>query len=138
MNDSIKSEITKLRGGSKIAFISSVNEDGCPQTKAMLVLETDSLQTQYFSTNFSSKRVQQFLKNPKASFYYCNEPGFKGALFTGTMEVCRDHDTKALLWREGFEMYYPKGVDDEDYCVLKFTANTVNYYHGLGNETFNL
>ena len=107
MNDLFKSEITKLRGESKIAFISSINGDGYPQTKAMLVLETGSLQTQYFSTNFSSKRVQQFLKNPKASVYYCNEPGFKG-------------------------------VDDEDYCVLKFTANTVNYYHGLGNETFAL
>ena len=136
MNDLFKSEITKLRGESKIAFISSINEDGYPQTKAMLVLETDSLQTQYFSTNLSSKRVQQFLKNPKASVYYCNEPGFKGALFTGTMEVCRDHDTKAFLWRDGCEIYYPKGVDDEDYCVYKFTAKTVNYYHGLNNITF--
>jgi len=39
------------------------------------------------------------------------------------------------LWREGDEIYYPKGVDDEDYCVLRFTAETVNYYHGLGNVT---
>jgi general stress protein 26 len=79
--------------------------------------------------------VQQFLKNPKAAVYYCDEKQYKGALFTGTIEVCTDHDTKLLLWREGFEMYYPKGVDDEDYCVLKFTADTVNYYHGLSNTT---
>lgn len=62
-------------------------------------------------------------------------PQVKGALFTGTMEVCTDHDAKAFLWREGFEMYYPKGVDDEDYCVLKFTAHRVNYYHALRNDT---
>jgi general stress protein 26 len=101
----------------------------------MLVLEHDSIQTQYFSTNLSSKRAQQFLKNPKASVYYCNEAQYKGALFTGKMEVCTDYKTKAFLWREGFEQYYPKGVDDEDYCVFKFTADTVNYYQGLSNMT---
>ena len=104
----------------------------------MLVLERDSLRTQYFSTNTSSKRVQQFVKNPKASVYYCDEAEFKGALFTGTIEIYTDHETKAFLWRDGFEMYYPKGVDDDDYCVYKFTADTVNYYHGLSNVTLSM
>jgi len=136
MNDSIKAEIIKLRNENSVAYIASVNEAGFPQIKAMLVLEHDSMQIQYFSTNLSSKRVQQFLKNPRASVYYCNEAEFTGVLFTGTMEICSDHDTKAFLWRDGFRMFYPKGVDDEDYCVYKFTADTVNYYHGLHNETF--
>ncbi len=35
-------------------------------------------------------------------------------------------------------MYYPKGVDDEDYCVYKFTADTVNYYYGLSNVTLSV
>lgn len=135
MNSIIKSEIRKLRENAKIAYIGSVNENGFPQIKAMLNLEHESMVTQYFSTNTSSKRVKQFLNNPKASVYYCDEPKFKGALFTGTMEVCTDHETKEFLWREGFEMYYPKGIDDEDYCVFKFTAETVNYYHGLSNVT---
>ena len=138
MNDDIKTEIRKLREDSTVAYIASINERAYPQIKCMLVLEHDSMQLQYFSTNLSSKRVQQFLKNPKASVYYCNEVQFQGALFTGMMEVCTDHDTKVFLWREGFEMYYPKGVDDEDYCVLKFTADTVNYYHDLSNTTFSV
>ena len=48
------------------------------------------------------------------------------------------HITKNLLWRDGFEKYYSKGVDDEDYCVFKFTADTVNYYHDLSNTTFSI
>ena len=103
----------------------------------MLVVEHESMKTHYFSTNTSSRRVGQFLKNPKASVYYVDDTKdqYKGALFTGTMEVCTDHDTKAFLWRDGDEMYYPQGVDDEDYCVYKFTAETVNYYYGLSNVT---
>ncbi len=135
MNEAWKNEVRSLRERSNNAYVASVNGQGEPQVKAMLVLEHDSLQTQYFSTNLSSRRAQQFLQNPKASVYYCNEGQFKGALFTGVMEVCTDHATKAFLWREGFEMYYPKGVDDPDYCVFKFSAHTVNYYHGLSNIT---
>jgi general stress protein 26 len=137
MND-IKTEIRKLRENSAVAYIASVNEEAYPQIKAMLVLEHESVQVQFFSTNTGSKRVRQFLKNPKASVYYCNEAEHKGALFTGFMEVCTDHGTKTSLWREGFEKYYPKGIEDDDYCVLRFTADMVNYYHGLMNVTFSL
>lgn len=136
----IKSEIRKLRENAQVAYIASVNEDGFPQIKGMLCLEHESIKVHYFSTNTSSKRVAQFLKNPKASVYYVDDTKdqYKGALFTGTMEVCTDHETKAFLWRDGCEIYYPKGVDDEDYCVYKFTAETVNYYHGLSNVTLSV
>ena len=135
MKDDIKQEIRGLRANSGVAYVGSIDDEGYPQIKAMLVLEHDSLRTQYFSTNLSSRRARQFLKRPEASVYYCNEAELKGALFTGHMQVCTDHASKALLWREGFEIYYPSGVDDADYCVFKFTADTVNYYHGLSNVT---
>ena len=138
MSSDVLNEIRALREKSKIAYVASVDGQGNPQVKAMLVLEHESLQTQFFSTNTSSRRVAQFRANPRASVYYCDEKRFKGALFTGVMEVLTDHASKAALWREGFEMYYPKGVDDEDYCVYRFTAETVNYYHGLQNVTLPL
>ncbi len=136
MTDEIRDEILALRSSSAVAYVASVNEEGFPQIKCMLVLEHDSAKVQWFSTNLSSKRARQFQINPKASVYYCDEPQFKGALFTGAIEVLTDRDAKAFLWRDGFEMYYPKGVEDDDYCVLKFTADTVNYYHGLSNATY--
>lgn len=32
-----------------------------------------------------------------------------------------DREHKAMPWKDGFEIYYPQGIDDEDYCILKFT-----------------
>lgn len=141
--EKIIAEIRELREKSKVAFVGSVNENGFPQIKAMLVFEDEdkrSLETHYFSTNYSSKRVKQFLANPKACVYYCDETKdkYKGVLFTGTIDICTDYDTKAMLWRDGCEIYYPKGIDDDDYCVYKFTAETVNYYYGLSNKTFSI
>lgn len=138
MNEKIKKEIRSLCCNSSVAFVGSVNAEGFPQIKGMLVCEHEDLKIQYFSTNTSSKRVSQFLKQPKACVYYCDEKNFKGALFTGTIEVCTDRETKEMLWHNGDEIYYPKGIDDEDYCVYKFTAETVNYYHELSNQTFSV
>ncbi|HNW87877.1 MAG TPA: pyridoxamine 5'-phosphate oxidase family protein [Candidatus Limiplasma sp.] len=135
MNEQTRTEIMALRREQNVAYVASVNETGYPQVKAMLVLEHESPMVHYFSTNTSSRRVAQFRGNPKAFVYYCDPGSYKGALFTGTLEVLTDSAAKAMLWREGFEMYYPKGVTDEDYCVLRFTAETVNYYHGLANAT---
>ncbi len=141
MDKKIIAEIRGLREKSKVAYIGSVNKSGAPQIKAMLVFEDEDkrpIKTHYFSTNYSSKRVKQFIANPKACVYYVNDKDYAGALFTGNIEVCTDRETKAMLWRDGCEIYYPDGVDDDDYCVYKFTAETVNYYHGLSNRTFSI
>ena len=137
MTELIKKEINALVENAKNVYVSSVDENGYPNTKAMLSLQRDGLGIHYFSTNVSSKRVAQFMKNPKACIYYCDEPAYHGLMLTGTMQVCTDSYHKELLWREGFECYYPKGVTDDDYCVFKFTAEKGRYYPG-SRETFEI
>jgi general stress protein 26 len=136
MNENAKASIIHLRKNSNTAFLASINGEGYPVMRAMLVLEHDSFQTQYFSTNTSSRKVGYYQNNPKASVYYCDPEKFKGVLFIGDMEVCTDQETKDFLWREGFECYYPAGPTDPDYCVLKFTATSGSFYHGLNSTTF--
>lgn len=138
MNKIATKTIAFLRRNSKIAYIASINDDEYPVMRAMLVLESESLKTQYFSTNTSSNKVFFFKNNPKASVYYCDPQGYKGILFVGEMQVCTDQETKDFLWREGFECYYPKGVTDPDYCVLKFTAKYGSIYDGPNSAKFTI
>lgn len=93
-----------------------------------------------FIKNIVTRRVAQFKANPKACVYYVDDTKdkYKGALFTGTIEVCTDHETKAILWRDKFELYYPKGMENPGYCVYRFTAQSVKYYHGLANMTLQI
>ena len=39
-----------------------------------------------------------------------------------------EREYKELLWNEGDEKYYPKGIDDEDYCILEFVAESGRFY----------
>ena len=128
MENSVKTEIETLIKNSKNAYVSSVDQEGYPNIKAMFALERDGMEVFYFSTNLSSKRTRQFMLNPKASIYFCKEETFQGLMLAGEMEVCTDRELKTRLWSEGSERYYPKGIDDDDYCVLKFTARMGNYW----------
>ena len=136
MKQEIIDDVRSLILDSPIVYVSSVNQEGFPNTKAMMNLKRDGIKTHYFSTNYATARIQQFMNNPKACIYFCKPGDFKGFMLVGTMEVMADRYHKELLWSDGCEIYYPKGVEDEDYAVLRFTAEWGNYYHGLQNSTY--
>jgi len=122
-----------------VAFISSLSEDGFPHIKAMLPpRKREDIKTFYFTTNTSSMRVAQYRENPKASIYFYNKRFFRGVMLMGAMEVMTDAASKELIWREGDTMYYPQGVTDPDYCVLKFTAQAGRYYANFSSEDFTI
>ncbi len=119
-----KEEIFNFIKKQKTAFIASVDSDGFPNLKAMNMPRKIEGNDFYFSTNTSSMRVAQYRENPKASIYFYNKGRFRyeGVGLVGTMEVMEDQEIKSACWETGDKMYYPKGVTDPDYCILKFTA----------------
>jgi general stress protein 26 len=132
-------KIEKLIKSRSVAFIGSVGDDGFPNIKAMLSPRIyEGVKTLYFSTNTSSSRVHQYRQNPKACVYFFRKGLIRywGVMLKGEMQVLEDEETKKKLWRAGDRIFYPKGVTDPDYCVLKFTAFEGNYYCDLKNENF--
>lgn len=132
-----ESTIGKLIDKQSVSFIGSVSQDGFPNVKAMLPpRKRVGIRTIYFTSNTSSMRAAQYRANPKACVYFCDQRFFRGVMLTGTMEVLEDPQSKEMIWREGDTMYYPKGVTDPDYCVLRFTARSGRYYSNFNSEQF--
>lgn len=94
----------------------------------------------YFTTNTSSNKIKQYLENHKACIYFYKRGKFRyqGVSMIGEMQVCTDQPTKDEIWRFGDTLYYKKGVTDPDYCVLKFTGKTAEYYCDFKVETIEL
>lgn len=135
----IEKTIANLIGKQGESFISSVDSEGFPNTKAMLPpRKVEGSKTFYFTTNTSSMRVSQYRMNPKACIYFCDGLSFQGLMLKGTMEVLEDKENKEMIWQESDTMYYPKGVTDPDYCVLKFTAETGRFYTNFMSESFDI
>ena len=73
---------------------------------------------------------------PWTSIYFCDAKGFKGMMLRGTMEVLTDAASKEMIWHDGDEQYYPGGVTDPNYCVLKFTATDGRFYSDFYPRSF--
>ncbi len=138
METEIFDQIDTLIDETRNVIVCSVDENGFPNAKAMFKMEHEGLKTFLFSTNTSSMRVQQFTRNDKACIYLCGRNKINGLMLVGRMEVCTDPEHKARLWFDGAEKYYPLGIDDPDYCVLKFTASQGNYYYNLSKHKFEI
>ena len=131
--------IGNLIDKQNVSFISSVDEEGFPNTKAMLPpRKREGIKTFYFTTNTSSMRVSQYQSDPKACIYFCDKRFFRGVMLKGTVEVLEDVESKEMIWQEGDLQYYANGVTDPDYCVLKFTASTGRYYANFKSESFSI
>lgn len=145
----IKQEVIKVRDVEQtigniidkagVSIISSVDDDGFPNTKAMLPpRKREGIKHIYFTTNTSSMRVNQYINNSKACIYFYNKRFFRGVMLKGIMEVLKDKVSKEMIWHDGDEMYYPKGVEDPDYCVLKFTTQSGRFYSNFKSENFDI
>lgn len=131
--------IGKMIDKQSVSFISSVDQNGFPNTKAMLPpRKREGIKTFYFTTNTSSMRISQYKEHPKACIYFCDKRFFRGVMLLGTMEILEDSESKEMIWQEGDTMYYSEGVADPDYCVLKFTAQTGRYYSNFKSEDFEI
>lgn len=122
---------------AKFVTLSYIDREGFPASRAMLApREREGIRTFWLTTNTSSNKIGCFRENPKASIYFVDTRFYRGVCLSGTMEVMEDPESKQRIWQEGDTMYYPEGVEDPDYCVLKFTAERGRYYSNFKSENF--
>jgi general stress protein 26 len=69
-------------------------------------------------------------KNSKAAVHVPDYANSRALSLWGTMEILEDRDSKQAAWLEGFERYYPEGIDTPWLCMLRFTALCGQYYRG--------
>jgi len=138
MKDPVKT-INKLIENQNVSFISSVDEEGYPNTKAMLSpCKKEGIKTFYWHTNSESMRVKQYRNNQKACIYFCDERFIRGVMLKGTMDVLDNKEIKKEIWKDDYSIYYTGGMDGGDFIILKFTAESGRYYSNFNSENFEI
>ncbi len=125
-------EIRSLIDRSLFASLGYTDENGRQNIRRVFCVWHKGLGTHLISTNTSSSHVQSLMKNGNACLYFSDDDSFEAVCLYGKAEISRDRKHKELLWNEGDEKYYPKGIDDEDYSVIVFTADSGRYYRSDG------
>lgn len=138
MRDTEKT-IGNLIDKAPFSQICYLDDEGYPLTKAMLKpREREGIKVFWFTTNTSSNKVKAFKRTPKASIYFVDKRFFRGVNLIGTVEVLETAEAKERIWQEGDTLYYPEGVTDPDYCVLRFTATKGRFYSKFKSEDFSV
>ena len=140
----------ELIESSKAAYLTTIDSDGYPITRAMFNLRNKEQFPEfseffakqnnefviYITTNTSSSKIDHIKKNPKVSVYYCNPEDFKGIMFGGELEVIEDMELKQEIWLDWWTKYYSEGIEDPDYTLLKLIPKTARFYYKLNKVQF--
>lgn len=136
MRDAAKT-IGNLIDKQSVAFISSIDENGFPNTKAMLPpCHRDGIKVFYWHTNSPSMRIRHYRNNSKACIYFCDKRFFRGVMLKGTMIVLEDEESRKKFWKDEYAMYYQGGRDGGDFSILMFTAENGRFYSNFSSEDF--
>ncbi|MBR6102208.1 MAG: pyridoxamine 5'-phosphate oxidase family protein [Ruminococcus sp.] len=130
-------EIKSLIDRSLFATMGYTDEQGRQNVRRVFCVWHRGMGRHLISTNTGSAHVQSLMKNGSACLYFSDDDCFEGLCLFGRFAVRREREYRELLWNEGDEKYYPKGIDDEDYCILEFIAESGRYYRydGKGDLT---
>ena len=135
---------------SKAAILTTIDPDGNPITRAMFNLRNkeqfpefseffaglDNKFDIYISTNTSASKIKHIKNNPKICVYYCDPISFKGVMFGGEVEIIDDMNIKSKIWLDWWIRYYPKGLEDPDYALLRLKPKNAEFYYKLQKVLF--
>jgi general stress protein 26 len=148
--EEVKKLSLDLMESSKAAYLTTIDSEGYPITRAMFNLRNkeqfpefseffnglDNEYEIYISTNTSSSKTEHIKNNPKISVYYCDPDEFKGIMFGGEAEIISDINIKKKVWLDWWTKYYPEGLKDPDYTLLRLKPKMAQFYFRLQKVQF--
>ena len=123
---------------SEIGFLGTIDKEGYPNIKAVIKAKNKEIEEIWINTGSSSEKVSQIEANNESCFYFTDFENFKGLMLLGKSYVKRDTESRELLWNDGYEQYFPLGIDDPEYTVLHFVAEIGRYYNRRRLPTFKI
>jgi len=121
-----------LTKGFKTAMLVTRGLDGSVHARPMAVAEMEFDADAYFSTSIDSPKIAEIEANPDVLVTFQNSSEF--AAIQGKATVMRDPALIERLWSESWRMWFPKGKDDPDLCLLKVSAVQGEYWDTSGLE----
>ena len=145
-----KNQCIDLMEAADVLTFSTVNTEGFPETRATANLRNttqfptlvDLFQAHnddfliYLASDGQSNKFKQAAANPKTAVYFCNAQTPGGLMLCGTTQIVTDGKLKQQLWQDCWEQYFPGGLNDPEYNILKFTPTLARcWFAGMKNAT---
>lgn len=110
-----------------LCALALIDEDGFPTASTVSVIRADGVRQLTFSTQLDSNKAKRIRENNRAGVCINSATDFYNITLVGTIEILTDLESKTEAWYEGSEEIF-SGVDDPNYCVLRFSSNRYSLY----------
>lgn len=114
------------------AMLVSRDLDGSLHARPMALVEMRPGSDTIFATSLDSPKIKEVEANPEVLVTFQGRSRF--ASIHGTAFVVRDRAEIDRLWSESWRIWFPKGKDDPDLCLLKVSADRGEYWDTSGLE----
>ena len=130
-DDSLE-KLGKLVEGMEIAMLTTRIGDGRLLSRPLRVQDFDEQGALWFITDRNSHKAEEIRLQPQVNASFASAEHNTYVSIAGRAAVLFDKARLAELWQPAMVVFYPKGIDDPDLCLLRVQAESAEYWDGPG------
>ena len=113
--------------------LSLLDHEGYPTTSTLSISKADGIRQLFFCGGLSSNKAKRAMECSRASVCIFDDDIENNAYYNitlvGDLDIITDPIIKKDAWYDGMEEHFPNGgINDPDYCVLRFTTKRYNLW----------
>ena len=101
-----------------------IDQYGCPTVSTLTAADAEGIETLYFSTGLSSRKVARIRKNQQASV--CFSGLDYNITLVGSIEISTDPALKKAMWYPPLSQHF-NSDEDPNYCILVFKTKRYSF-----------
>jgi general stress protein 26 len=136
MNTSVVEKANQVIKTCSAAYVGLIDDDGYPMVSTIAPVDPENIFEVYFVTGIHSNKYKCLQNNKRGSI--CFHAGGDNITLIGEAEILTDQSSKSSFWKNDFAEFFPNGVSDPTYCVIKFTTRRVIIWMDGKVSTFTL
>ena len=112
-------------------LITHKGADGIHARPMQIVEKTDDGVVR-FATSMKSPKIKEITKDEDVYLTFQGKSAYLA--LEGTADVEKDRATIDRVWDETLKVWFPKGKDDPDLCILTVTPKSAEFWDNSGME----
>ena len=114
------------------ALVITYGTSGKIHARPMAVAQLEPGLDAYFATSLTSPKVAEIESDPRIAIAFQSKS--EDAVIYGKATIVRDRDLIHKLWSEPWRLWFPKGKDDPNICLVKIEPEDNEYWDRSGAE----
>jgi general stress protein 26 len=130
-DDSLE-KLGRLVEGIDIAMLTTRLGDGRLVSRPLRAQQLDADGALWFITDRNSHKTEEIRLQPQVNACFASDARNTYVSVAGRASVIFDKAKLLELWSPEMSVFYPRGIDDPDLCLLRVQVESAEYWDGPG------